>query len=198
MTFLARTFLKWLPLGVGLTLAIGLAYVEVQQSYRQSGNDPQIQMAEDAAAQLSNGAQPDEVLPTTDRIDMAASLSPWLTVYDDAGTPLSSTGYIHGEMPALPNGVFSTSTWHTYAEDGLALPVPQSETRFSWQSGAGLREAVVLVRYTSSNGSGFVAAGRDLEEIENREGVLTEMTAIGWVVTMFGTLAAQALAEYLL
>ena len=36
------------------------------------------------------------------------------------------------------------------------------------------------------------------EEVENREGVLTEMAAIGWVVTMIGTFIAQAFAEYLL
>lgn len=198
MTIIARVFLKWLPLGVAVTLISGLVYVAVQQDYRQSANDPQIQMAEDAAVQLTNGAEPDEVLPTTEQIDMASSLAPWLTVYDSAGAPVASTGYLRGEMPALPSGVFATSTWHTYGEDDFAMPVPQNETRFSWQSGAGLREAVVLVSYMSADGSGFVAAGRDLDEVENREAVLAEMMAIGWIVTIAGTFAAQALAECLL
>ena len=49
MNFFVRVFLKWLPLGVAVTLVCALIYATVQQNYRQSANDPQIQMAEDAA-----------------------------------------------------------------------------------------------------------------------------------------------------
>jgi hypothetical protein len=40
----------WLPIAVVTAAFCGLAYLTVQQSLRQGANDPQIQMAEDAAA----------------------------------------------------------------------------------------------------------------------------------------------------
>ena len=42
----------WVPLTIGTTLLCGLVYLATQQSIRQGANDPQIQMAEDAAAAL--------------------------------------------------------------------------------------------------------------------------------------------------
>lgn len=197
MSFFPRVFLKWLPLGVAVTLVCGLVYVTVQQNYRQSLNDPQIQMAEDAAAELSSGKEIDEVVPTN-IVDMTSSLSPWLAVYTNTGVPLLSSGKLNGELPQLPPGVFSTSTWKGYAEDRFSMQVPPDETRFTWQPASNVRQAVVLVHFDSANGIGFVAAGRNMREVENREGVLVLMSGIGWVVTMVATFATQALAEYLL
>jgi len=172
-------------------------YATVQQNYRQSLNDPQIQMAEDAAAQISSGKEIDEVVPTN-VVDISTSLSPWLAVYTNAGVPLLSSGKLNGELPQLPQGVFDTSTWHTYAEDGFALPVPQDEDRFTWQPQSDVRQAVVMVHYDSANGTGFVVAGRNMREVENRVGVLVSMVAIGWLVIVVTTLVAQAIVEYLL
>ena len=49
MRFLVRVLVSWLPLAVASTGMCLLVYATVQQNYRQSLNDPQIQMAEDAA-----------------------------------------------------------------------------------------------------------------------------------------------------
>jgi hypothetical protein len=45
----------WLPLAALTTALCGLVYLAVQQALRQAANDPQIQMAEDAAYILSQG-----------------------------------------------------------------------------------------------------------------------------------------------
>src|SRR5207249_4377544 len=77
-------------LGVGvaiITLIFGVIYAETRQSLRQSANDPQIQMAEDAAVQLSADINPNEVLPQG-RVDLSTSLSPFIIVYDEAGQPV--------------------------------------------------------------------------------------------------------------
>ena len=42
-------FRVWAPFAVVICAFSGLAYITVQQSERQGANDPQIQMAEDAA-----------------------------------------------------------------------------------------------------------------------------------------------------
>ena len=57
-----------IPLDMAVTLLAGLLYVSVQQVLRQDANDPQIGMAEDAAAALAAG----QALPETPPVDIAA------------------------------------------------------------------------------------------------------------------------------
>src|SRR5438270_7168527 len=65
-----RVFLYWLPVALAITVLSGLVYVAVQQDLRQGANDPQIQMAEDAAVQLEAGQQPAAVVGAG-KVDMA-------------------------------------------------------------------------------------------------------------------------------
>lgn len=194
MRFLIHTCIKWLPLAVGITLLCGVIYATVQQNYRTSLDDPQIQMAEDAAAAIQNGASATSVIPAG-TVDLDASLAPWVAVYDASGAELASSGELNGAPPKLPQGVFDTSTWHAFAEDGIKLQLPANEDRFSWQPQPDVRQAVVLIK--ASNGD-FVASGRNMREVENREGALMSMVGIGWAVTIVATFVAQAIAQYLL
>ena len=197
MEYVSRSFIKWLPLALAVSLICGLIYATVQQNYRQSLNDPQIQMAEDAAAKLSAGATPAVVVPDPDSVDITHSLAPWLAIYNSDGVGIISSGDANAGVPVLPKGVFATSTWKQYAEDRITMQLPADETRFSWQSGAGVRQALVMVHFDSESGGGFAVAGRNMAELENREYVLSEMVGIGWFVTMIVTFCAQVLAEYL-
>src|SRR4051812_19741980 len=95
-----RVFLYWLPVALIITVLSGLVYVAVQQNFRQSANDPQIQMAEDAAAALEAGAQPQAVVGTG-KVDMARSLAPFLIVYDDQGQPLAASVQLNGQIPTV-------------------------------------------------------------------------------------------------
>ena len=63
MNKLKNIFRVWLPFAVVICAFSGLAYTTVQQSERQAANDPQIQMAEDSAAALDDGATIDSVIP---------------------------------------------------------------------------------------------------------------------------------------
>ena len=76
-------FLSWLPLAVAVTGLSLLVHVAVQQNYRQSLNDPQIQMAEDGAAKLGDGGVPADIVVRGGMIDIAQSLAPWIAVYDN-------------------------------------------------------------------------------------------------------------------
>jgi len=198
MSTVARAFIAWLPLAVAITLVCGLIYVAVQQNYRTSLNDPQIQMAEDAASSVESGAAPGTVVTDTRAVDIRASLAPWIAAFDSSGAMIVSSGTLDGHAIALPSGVFNTKTWHTYAEDGFALPVPSDENRFTWQPESGVRQAVVLIDVHLQSGNIFIASGRNMREVENREGVLAEMVAIAWLVTMVATFMAQAFATYVL
>ncbi|HUO50583.1 MAG TPA: hypothetical protein VMU25_03440 [Candidatus Paceibacterota bacterium] len=196
MSIIRRAFLAWLPLCVTITAVCGLVYAAVQQNYRQSLNDPQIQMAEDAAAAIVSGKQIDQVVPTT-VVDIRTSLSPWMAVYTNAGVPLLSSGKLDGELPRLPSGVFDTSTWKQYAAYGFGLSIPTNETRFTWQPRPDVRQAVVVVHFDSQNGVGYVAVGRNMREVEARSGALAYMVFAAWLVAILASYIAQLGAAYL-
>ena len=170
----------WLPFVVIITAFCALAYGTVQQSLRQGANDPQIQMAEDAAAALDEGAGVDAVVPTQ-QVEFSRSLAPFLVVYDANAKPVASSGLLNGQMPDYPIGA-------------LQAAKQSGENRVTWQPDANVRIASVAVPFKS----GYVVAGRSLREVENRE-AQTQLMAFGvWVVSLIGALLAAAFGELVL
>jgi hypothetical protein len=170
----------WLPLATVTTLLCGLIYLAVQQSLRWGANDPQIQMAEDAAAAMSVGQTPQSVLPAT-QVEISTSLASFMVIYNDKGEPLASSGILHGVVPLLPSGVFDY-TRHN------------NEDRVSWQPEPGVRIAAVVVAYGGSQ-PGFILAGRSLREVEKRESQVEQLTGIAWLVTLVSSLVVVAACE---
>jgi hypothetical protein len=160
----------------------GLVYVAVQQSYRQGANDPQIQMAEDAAAQLETGQQPATVVGST-TVDMARSLAPFMIVYDEAGNVLAASVQLDGSVPPIPPGV-------------LAAAQQSGENRLTWQPQEGVRMASVVTRFGGSH-PGYVLAGRSLREVEARVDRLTQVTGLAWVVGLVGSFVLWLAALWL-
>ncbi len=171
-------FLFWFAyVSVPVTLLCGLLYLVVQQDMRTSANDPQIQLAEDAAAQIISGKQIDQVVPVG-KVDIATSLASYLMVFNNQGVPLLSQAVLNGETPTLPQGVFNlTQAYHT-------VTTPMGiESRFTWQPAPGVRSAVVLLHFSSKNGIGYVLAGRSLREVEMREQKLSSYVVMCWLLT---------------
>ena len=175
---LFRAFVSWLPVAVAVTGVSGLVYLAVQQDMRQGANDPQIQMAEDLALQLAHGVAPAAAIPHGASVDIAVSLSPWSAVYDSSGTPLESSGVLDGGLPQPPITLFDAG---------------REETRVTWQPRVGVRQALVLVQ--AKNGD-FVASGRSLGTVEEREDALTINVFLAWTVTMAGTLIFQIITAF--
>ncbi|HVY36152.1 MAG TPA: hypothetical protein VG982_02660 [Candidatus Paceibacterota bacterium] len=150
-----------------VTLLCGLVYVAVQQSIRQGANDPQIQMAEDAAGLVASGSlsSSPQTLVAVDK-----SLSPFLIVFDDTGTPTISTAVLDGKTPIPPQGVFDFTKTH-------------GEDRITWQPKAGVRIAAVIAKVPGTS-AGFVLAGRSLREVEQRESKLALQVAGIWVLSI--------------
>ena len=174
-----RAFLYWLPVALAITVVSGLVYVAVQQDLRQGANDPQIQMAEDAATQLEKG-EAAQTAAGSKQVDMARSLAPFLIIYDDAGRVLASAAQLNGQTPTLPAGV-------------LQAAKQSGENRITWQPQADARTAAVVIPFGGSH-PGFVLAGRSLREVEKRESKLTLSVGGAWVVALLGSLVAWALA----
>lgn len=185
MKHFSRAFSLWLPPAIAITGIFAFNYLAVQQNYRQSANDPQIQIAEDAAQLITqSGAPASAISRGATPTNIATSLAAWVAVYDAGGMPLEASAVLDGSPPRLPTSLFDSSTWlpsKTYNFNGL------TETRITWQPREGVRQAVVLVKM--GNGQ-FVASGRSLREVENREDALTHVTALLWGATEITTLLA--------
>jgi hypothetical protein len=169
---LVATLVQWIPLAALTVLLTGMVYVATQQTYRSGANDPQIQMATDAANALQRGASPQDLV-TTNKVDIAESLAPYLAIYDNNHQLVAASATLHGEPIAPPSGVFA------YAQvNGTNV--------LTWQPESGVRSAIVVKSYPG----GFVLAGRSLQSVEERETKLEQILLIGGLTTLALTFAA--------
>ncbi len=171
-----RYLLIWLLLAAIVTSGGLLVEAAVQQNYRQSANDPQIQLSEDLAGVL--GKQVARCLLVSPRLDISQTLAPFMEGYDANGQPVNicvpgnpSTapiGQLNGAMPKLPAGVFEFTKVH-------------GQDRFTWEPQTGLRFASVLTYYHDRQ-TGFAFAARSLREVEKRESTLNHVVLLAWLV----------------
>lgn len=182
MSLFIRAFPKWLPIGVAVTLVIGISYIFVQQSYRMGANDPQIMMARDTAAALAAGTPADQLV-SRERVDPSKSLAPFVIVLDATGKVVVSSMQLDGATPVPPSGVLDAAK-------------ASGENRVTWQPRADARTAAVVVPVKGGPG-GWVVAGRSLAAVEQRIDQLTQMAGLGWIGALVLTLLATVFAVWL-
>ncbi len=171
---LSDTLKAWLPLAAAIVIVSGLAYAAAQQNYRQSANDPQIQIAQDVADAITQGTPPDSITGPTGNTDIRKSLAPFIIILDDAGKVIGSSAVLDGKNPEYPSGVLDNVR-------------KNGGEKITWQPQAGVRIASVVTRYTGAK-SGFVVVGRSLKEVERRVEELTEMTAMATALALIVSL----------
>jgi hypothetical protein len=174
----------WIPLAVVASGLCFFTYVAVQQNYRMNANDPQIEMAQNAVLALKKGQTPDSIIPGN-QVDLAASLSPFMIIYDSAGKAVASSGVLNGQIPAVPMGVLTSA-------------LKSGENRVTWEPQPDVRIAAVVDSYSISGSEGYVLAGRSLKEVEARISNLTLMLTITWLCALVASLIAIIFAEYFL
>jgi len=163
-----------------LATVLALAFYAIpQQVLRQGANDPQLELAGNAALRLQAGAPAAQVIATNpaDRVNMAESLSPFLIAFDEQGHVTASAAQLNGATPAPPPGVFDYARTH-------------SEERLTWQPQPGVRLATVIRHLPSG---GFVLSARNMREIEAREAQMGQMARFLWLAM----LAIVALGTFL-
>jgi|GEM_PF-1374672 len=173
--FAAKTMVAPIVALMLATIVLGCAYVADQQMLRQGANDPQIQLAEDAAAAMGRGASAPAIVSSGAQIDVAESNSPFIIVMNAKGTILQSSGVLGTLPPILPRGVINYM--QTHAED-----------RITWAPTQGVRIAAVIVKF-SGRASGFVLAGRSLREVEKREDALFWGFFVAWMLSLVAIVA---------
>jgi hypothetical protein len=174
---LRRALALWLPVAAaGSVLAFAL-YGGVQQAQRSAADDPQLQMARDAAAALSAGAAPRQVAAGPP-VDIRTSLAPWIAVFDADGNPLAATGSIDGKPPVVP--------------DQARADAANGERTFTWEPEAGLRMATVVEPFSD----GTVVTARSMREVEIRENRTLAIAAGAWILALLAGAGAALLGAW--
>ena len=93
---------------IAVTGVCALVYGAVQQNYRQTANDPQIQMAGGRPRYKLWEARARALPCLRTAVDIGNSLAPWVAVYNGYGGIIGSNGALDGAAPSLPQGVFDT------------------------------------------------------------------------------------------
>jgi hypothetical protein len=184
-----RALAFFIPAAVVLAVACGFAYVSAQQVLRLGANDPQVQLAEDAATALTAGARPESVVGPGSAVagmagpgivDAAVSLAPFVVVYDASDAPLASNARLDGALPAPPAGV-------------LDAAVATGRNAVTWQPRPGVRIATVSVPWSG----GTVLAGRSLRVVEEREDLALLLAAAAGLAGLVALTVAAIVAAAL-
>ena len=168
----------WLPIAVAVTAVSGLTYVAVQQNYRNSLDDPQLQLATDGAARLDAGAAPESVA-TSPTIDAEQSLAPFVIVLGAQDNVLATGATLGSGGAVPPAGV-------------LAAARANGTNRVTWQPRPGVRIASVSA---AAKDGRVVVAGRNMRAVEARIDDLGKITALAWGAALIGVLIATVIAE---
>jgi hypothetical protein len=155
-----QKLIPWLGVIVIILLTFGTIYTVTQQAGRSAANDPQIQIAVDAAAQLDRGDHP--LIVTSGQTDIEASLAPFVIVYDKSGKVVSGSGYIRGKVPKAPMGVLTAAKGHDYHT-------------VTWEPKDGVRIAAVTVAADKY----YVLSGRSLKLTEKQANTTFLLSVLG-------------------
>lgn len=151
-----------------LSIVFGTIYGAAQQTLRMSANDPQIQLAEDAAASLNKGTDPQEFAKT--KVDIAKSAAPFLIIYDKSGHVVAGSGTLDNHSPTIPLGVLKSSDKKDY-------------NAVTWQPESPQKKIRLASVNVSANGY-YVTAGRSLKEVESRDQKIMGMVFVAWIATI--------------
>ncbi len=158
-----RKYIPWFGIIAILVLIFGTMYGVTQQAQRSAANSPQIQLAEDAAMQLNNGAK----AQVMGKVDMAHSLAPFIIIFDKHGNVVSGSGFLNGRLPQAPLGILTAANGHDYHS-------------ISWQPSAGVRIAAITVAAKDY----YVLSGRSLKEVEANEQASFWFAFLGGVASL--------------
>jgi hypothetical protein len=154
--------------GVLVTLISIMVYGTAQQMLRMEANYVLLQLAADAVNKLNSGFAPRAIaLPGS--IEISKSLYPFLIILDQNKRVLVTSATLDGQIPEIPAGTF----------DYVAKSGQDSVT---WQPYPGVREALVIDKYSNGPLSGYVVAGGTLKLTEDTIDKLGKDIFIGWFV----------------
>jgi hypothetical protein len=155
-----------IPLTLAMVGVVIFVFAAVQHNYRQSANDPQIQLAGDIATQLSSGTSPlNAITPNSMNVDPRTSLGVFEVITDVNGVVQAGSLKMDNTTPTPPKSVLAASS-------------VTHQNRITWQPESDVSIALVVQAYKHGNDSGYVLVGRSLNEVERRISTLFWMGAV--------------------
>jgi hypothetical protein len=170
-----KDILKLLVISVILvTLFSLMVYGVAQQMLRMSANYIPLQLATDVVNKLERGFSPNSiVLPA--KIEISSSLYPFVMILDQNKKVLITSATLSGNVPEIPKGTFDWVATH-------------GQDKVTWQPYSGIREALVIDKYTNGPMTGYVVAGENLKLTEDTTDLIGRDILIGWfVINVFAT-----------
>jgi hypothetical protein len=155
----------WVGGAVVITIIFGALYATTQHIQRSDADYPQVQLAQDAAAALNQGAQ--KLSVTQGKVEMTSSLGSFVNVYDQEGAVVAGSGLVDGQVPTPPIGMLKASAHKDY-------------NRVTWAPKSGVRIAAVVV----ASEKYFVLSGRSLRVVEQDEATTLNIVAAGEVASI--------------
>lgn len=151
-----------------VTLVTVMIYATAQQIVRIGANTLPATSAHFLADQFSRGATADALISTYPE-PLPPSGASFSLVADTSGKTQISTYMLDGKPLTLPKGVFDAA-------------LQKGDNRITWQPTPTIREAIVVVPYTTPVGKkGFVVSGVSLKEPEATISGLTPILGFGWI-----------------
>ncbi|MGH7192333.1 MAG: hypothetical protein ACREJM_02225 [Candidatus Saccharimonadales bacterium] len=170
-----------------LVIIFGTIYAAVQQGQRRDANYPQIQMAEDTAAQIDANKDP-HAASLLGPVDMSSSLAPFTIVYDGKGNVVAGSGYLGKKVPKAPLDMLKASKGKTYHA-------------VTWQPQTGVRIATVTVaaevQGKKTTQDYYVMSGRSLTEVEKNENRTLWIAVAGGILSLLVVAAAVVVKSVL-
>lgn len=162
----------WLILAAIFTVISSTIYITIQQNYRTSANDPQIEITEEISNAINNGAPTDQIIPQgANGTDIKTSLSAVAMVFDKDGKVVGSSAKLNGKDPVPPKEVFEKAS-------------ARGRNIFTWEPEKGTRLAAVVVPIKSNNDNFYILAAKNIREVELREKQLGLLCAVAWIVLL--------------
>jgi hypothetical protein len=160
----SKVLIGLIPMVIVITFIYLAMFLVVQQNYRLSANDPQIQMAEDQANNLNTTQGTG--FSYGQNMDIAKTLATFTIVYDSTGKMITEV-VANGKAPTLPSGVLTNAK-------------KNGQDRFTWDAAKGVRIAAVVVKFDR----GYILVGRSIKEVDKRIGDLAGIVFISWLLTV--------------
>lgn len=151
---LLETLKTWAPIAIVTIVFTFTIYATVQQNYRQSANDPLLQVSEQVTDMFNQGAPANQIVPEKGMVDIAKSISPFVQIYDTAGTLIGSSIILDGNNPQFPKDV---------------LDKVKDQINTTWEPKHDVRLATIVTKYKDGeNKDVVIVAGRSLKAVDDR------------------------------
>lgn len=174
---------RYRVIAIFLTLVAIFSVVFVSICYssrtalRQQANDPQVEVTDQVANIIRQGAPLDAIVSGAEQVELSQSDALFVMIFDKDKNLAGSSAVFNGQPLSVPSESFD-------------LAKASGDYRFDWQVSETKKIAAVMKAVDDSS---YVLAGRSLAEFDRRAAVLSQPLWLGWGVSVLLALFLSSL-----